>query len=72
MISPVKELQSARKTAGDDRTDRSLPPSRDLEGFLDEAVPSWVLKALWGLGENGWGRDGMRRDSKLEEKDKKA
>lgn len=68
----MKELQSARKAHRDDRTDRSLPPCRNLEDFLGEAVPSWVLKARWGLGEDGWGKDGMWRGSKLEDKDKKA
>lgn len=56
MISPVKERQSARKTPGDDRTDRSLPPSRNLEGFLGEAVPSWVLKAR-GVWERTGGEE---------------
>lgn len=50
MISPVKELQSARKAPRDDRSDRSLPPSRNLEGFLGEVVPSGVMKA-YGVWE---------------------
>lgn len=54
----MKELQGARKEPREDRTDRSLPLSKNLEGFLGEAVPRADLKAGWDLGEEGCRRDG--------------
>lgn len=57
-ISPVKELQGASKEPREDRTDRSLPFSKNLEGFLGEAVPRADLKADWDLGEECCRRDG--------------
>lgn len=60
-ISPVKELLGARKKRREDGTRRSLPPGRNLEGFLDEAVPRAVLKTQRDLGEEGCRRDGMWR-----------
>lgn len=57
-ISPVKELQGASKEPREDRTDRSLPLSKNLEGFLGEAVPRADLKADWDLGEECCRRDG--------------
>lgn len=64
MISPGKELQGASKAPREDPTHRSLPPGRNLEGSLGEAVPSRALKAQWDLGEEGCRRDGVWRGSK--------
>lgn len=60
----MKELQGARKEPRKDWTYRSLPPSRNLEDFLGEAVPRAVLKARRDLGAEGCRRDGVWKGSR--------
>ena len=58
----MKELQNARKVPREDRTDRSLPPSRNLEGFLARRYKAGLE------GPTGFGREeGCRRERYVEE-----